>query len=427
MEVIAMGKKAVVLSGGGARGAYQVGVWKALRKLHYQYNIVTGTSVGALNGMMMVQRDYFKCLKIWEKMDFDQLFTEKFPKKINGLFGKAEIYKKYASQFFKHGGMNTSRFEQLVYKVYRPFRFFHSSIDFGIVTYNFTALKSVEIRKQEMNDTTAPLYVIASASCFPAFPMKQIDGEKYIDGGYTDNIPINLAISLGATEIIAVDLNAIGRKRKVNTEHVKITTIEPRNQIASFLVFEKELSQKAIRYGYNDTMKTFHKLEGNIFTFYPRELEKQYSKIETLLHEFLVEKLFTYKQKIEEQRLRLSIFHKLLEDQSVKQRQQVFLEIIELIGKNLKLDDSKVYRMRVFSKEIKKSLEKMNDIKLDHVVEIIKKRKVKSLLGTPIILKFLYDKLEQNISEKEYYRYALLFPKELIAASYLHVIYKIDA
>jgi len=37
--------KAVVLSGGGAKGAYQIGVWKALRKLNINYDIVTGTSV----------------------------------------------------------------------------------------------------------------------------------------------------------------------------------------------------------------------------------------------------------------------------------------------------------------------------------------------------------------------------------------------
>ncbi len=59
-----MEKRAVVLSGGGAKGAYQVGVWKALRKLHYSYQIVTGTSVGALNGMLMVQHDYHKCIKL---------------------------------------------------------------------------------------------------------------------------------------------------------------------------------------------------------------------------------------------------------------------------------------------------------------------------------------------------------------------------
>ena len=40
-------KRAIVLSGGGSKGAYQIGVWKALKKMHIDYDIVTGTSVGA--------------------------------------------------------------------------------------------------------------------------------------------------------------------------------------------------------------------------------------------------------------------------------------------------------------------------------------------------------------------------------------------
>ena len=54
--------RAVVLSGGGSKGAYEMGVWKALRKLHISYDIVTGTSVGALNAAFMVQKDYLKGL-----------------------------------------------------------------------------------------------------------------------------------------------------------------------------------------------------------------------------------------------------------------------------------------------------------------------------------------------------------------------------
>ena len=58
-------KRAIVLSGGGSKGAYQIGVWKALRKLHINYDIVTGTSVGALNSILFVQKDYLKALKLW--------------------------------------------------------------------------------------------------------------------------------------------------------------------------------------------------------------------------------------------------------------------------------------------------------------------------------------------------------------------------
>ena len=49
--------KAIVLSGGGSKGSYQIGAWKALRKLKINYDIVTGTSVGALNGALMVQKN----------------------------------------------------------------------------------------------------------------------------------------------------------------------------------------------------------------------------------------------------------------------------------------------------------------------------------------------------------------------------------
>lgn len=423
-----MEKKAIVLSGGGSKGAYQAGVWKALRKLHYHYKIVTGTSVGALNGVLMVQKDYHKCLKLWENINFDKLFLDKFPSTTDGIIGKAKVYEKYALNFLKNGGMDTSRFEQLVYQLYNPFRFFHSSVDFGIVTYNVSSRKTLEVTKKDMTEQTAPLYIIASASCYPAFPMKQIDGEDYIDGGYSDNLPINLAISLGATEVVAVDLNAVGRKRKVKNKEVKITYIEPRNQIVSFLVFEEELSKRAICYGYNDTMKTFGKLEGNSYTFYLNERRKAYQKTNEKLKKELELRLCSDQQSnvIIEQLLKLSLFHKLLEDKNGKKREQFFYEILELIGKNLKIDDTKIYRMKDFSKSALKSLKAVDSVDEKKIEEKMKKNKVRSLFGTATVLKYLYDKLDEIPKNKkkktEYGSYALLFPKEFIAAIYLHIL-----
>lgn len=68
--------RAIVLSGGGALGAYQIGVWKALRKMHIKYDIITGTSVGAINGAMMVQKDYFRALWMWYNLDFSVVYNE---------------------------------------------------------------------------------------------------------------------------------------------------------------------------------------------------------------------------------------------------------------------------------------------------------------------------------------------------------------
>ena len=81
-----MNKTAIVLAGGGSRGAYQIGVWKALREMGIDYQLVTGTSVGALNGVLMVQQEYDKALAVWENISSQQvlgdiclLYTSRLP------------------------------------------------------------------------------------------------------------------------------------------------------------------------------------------------------------------------------------------------------------------------------------------------------------------------------------------------------------
>ena len=71
-----MNKTAIVLAGGGSRGAYQIGVWKALREMGIDYQLVTGTSVGALNGVLMVQQEYDKALAVWENISSQQVLGD---------------------------------------------------------------------------------------------------------------------------------------------------------------------------------------------------------------------------------------------------------------------------------------------------------------------------------------------------------------
>ena len=60
-------KRALVLSGGGAKGAYQIGVYKALKRLNIKIDIITGTSIGSINGAALAAGDYFKLKKFWLK------------------------------------------------------------------------------------------------------------------------------------------------------------------------------------------------------------------------------------------------------------------------------------------------------------------------------------------------------------------------
>ena len=68
------GLTALVLSGGGSRGAYQAGAWQALAELGIDIDMVTGTSVGAINGAMVCQGDLDLTVKLWKEIETHMVF-----------------------------------------------------------------------------------------------------------------------------------------------------------------------------------------------------------------------------------------------------------------------------------------------------------------------------------------------------------------
>ena len=266
-------KTAIVLSGGGAKGSYQLGVWKALRQMHIKYDIVTGTSIGAINGILMCEKSYFKAKRIWYKLNLEYLFNE-LPKSNKDI----DILKLFGSNFIKNGGMDIKKIESILESSINKRKFYNSKIDFGLITYNFTTKKPLILSKNKIPRDKLIDYLMASATCFPAFKMKEIDGDKYIDGGYYDNLPIELAIKLGAEFLIIVDLGAPGFKKKVNKK-INSIIIKPKNNISFFLNFNEKAAKVNAKFGYNDTLKAFNKLEGNKFTFKKNNISKYYLNI----------------------------------------------------------------------------------------------------------------------------------------------------
>lgn len=64
----------VVLDGGGTRGAYQVGAWKALMECGIKIDAITGTSIGSINGAFFAAGCYDKAVELWETMDYSRIF-----------------------------------------------------------------------------------------------------------------------------------------------------------------------------------------------------------------------------------------------------------------------------------------------------------------------------------------------------------------
>ena len=221
---------------------------------------MTGTSIGALNGCLIVQNDYDKALFLWNNLSFSSVFKKEI--KINN---ELEVYKEYIEEFIKNGGMDISILEKTIKDNVDLKKFYASKIDFGLVTFKINNLKPILLTKKDIKEELLVDYLVASATCFPAFKLKKINDDFYIDGGYYDNLPVNLAHQMGADEIIAVDLQEIGFKKSINKKIKNITYITPKNKLKNFLFFDKEEAKKQIKLGYNDTMKIYKRLYGNSF------------------------------------------------------------------------------------------------------------------------------------------------------------------
>jgi NTE family protein len=411
-------KRAIVLSGGGARGSYQIGAWKALRRLNIKYDIVTGTSVGSLNGALMAQNTYFKGLWFWYNIKIKYIFKDEIMNDCTANDGRRSIFKKYIKAIFLNHGMDVSSLQNTINKAINEEKIRKSKINFGIVTFNLSNFKPIILTKNDIPKGKLKDYLMASATCFPAFKKKNIDDVNYIDGGYYDNLPINLAIQMGAEEIIAIDLKAIGLKRRVINKNVKITHIAPRNNLGFFLLFHKNAARRGMRLGYNDTMKTFNKLDGNKFTFKHKHLNRNFRHYN-----------FVFIRKLNDvlKKDKSNIIDKLLKVTSYKDEisENDFNDIIEYLGKVFQFDDSYIYNIDYFNKKLTLQFDQISSIDKSLIEQKIKNVDLRGLLNTKNVIKYIYDKIlitDNEKVKKELASIALFFPKEFLGTLYIYVL-----
>jgi len=262
-------KTALVLGGGGSKGAYEVGVWKALRECGISFDLVCGTSIGALIGTMVVQDQYEECYRLWDHLRVEDIIVNgvNLDFDMDLLMSQKDKYKTILQSYVTHKGADITPFEHMVDTLFDAKRFFQSPMDFACMSVNVTKMAPHAFTKAEMRKDVNPCdALLASAACFPAFPMRKIKQDRYIDGGYYDNVPIELARSLGAKCIIAVDLKSVGTK-KLWKPQSDVLYMEPYVTLGSFLYFDEKRIHRNMRLGYLDAMKKLKRYFGYIYTF----------------------------------------------------------------------------------------------------------------------------------------------------------------
>ena len=261
-------KRAIALGAGGARGAYQIGAWKALRELGVDYDIVVGSSIGSVNGVAMVQDDYDLALDLWKNISVDKIFAGDVDLDFEpqDIIGSTEKLVSLLIKILTNKGLDISPFLDLLNDIVDEEKVRASAREFGIVALRVPLIKGMEITKEKMKVGYMAKYILASSSAFPVFPVCEVDGNKYIDGGYYDSLPINFARNLGAEEVIAIDVS-LSTTHEEELSSNDVIYIKSAWSLGPFLDFDNESIMRNMDLGYNDTMKAYGKYRGFRYTF----------------------------------------------------------------------------------------------------------------------------------------------------------------
>lgn len=271
---------AVVLEGGGARGAYQVGVWKALEEAGIRYDAVAGSSVGALNGAMMTMRRLQQAEDLWKNIRFsqvmnvdDDLMKKLFDLRFNEIDFK--VLARRALNLMKNGGFDVAPLRELMSEVVDEQAIRDSDVEFYIATFCLSDRMELYLRAKDIEPGAIQDMLLASAY-YPAFRNEPLGGKRYIDGGVQDVLPITPLIQHGCKDILAIRVFGFGVEKRVSIpEDVNVITIAPTQKLGPVMNFDQELSREQFRLGYFDGLRALYGLAGRRYYIEPTLTEAE--------------------------------------------------------------------------------------------------------------------------------------------------------
>ncbi len=277
-------KIGLVLSGGGARGAYQVGVWKAIKELGLDVHITnfSGTSIGGLNSVLFSSTSIETTIDTWKSitpdivLQKDEKLLRKFKASVsdsnkniissylNGIlnFANVGVYSRKALKNLINDIVDFDLLRghniYLATSYYNPYYYKHSLIlapkrinqvfrqDFEGEYFNIKDLEREDIVKLMLATSAIPFI----------FPPVKYHKELYVDGGLMDNVPYKPLLEnhdLDALIIIDV-MGNLFTKRDIEIPYIDIIF---RGIPRDILSFKNKSINKKIEKGYQLAMKVF--------------------------------------------------------------------------------------------------------------------------------------------------------------------------
>ena len=221
-ELLEGGKKYLVLPGGGSGGAWVAGALWVLFNEGFLNDItaIVGTSAGAINGASFARNPtregLLETMELWSSPQVASLNNKPLAVSIAGRESGRRRRGKYLASILRAGGLNEQTFDDLKIRLLigattcgpdQP--------DTPPADKTEAALRLLGMMQNRTRNVAFPLKdsstekvlpaVMASAAQMIVFPSVEIDGTEYVDGGFTDNLGLRLAVEDGADKIIVVD------------------------------------------------------------------------------------------------------------------------------------------------------------------------------------------------------------------------------
>lgn len=366
----------LVLEGGGAKGAYQIGAWKALREAGIKIKGISGVSVGALNGALICMDDLEKAEKIWSSiryskiMDIDDGVAEKLMKLDLKSLSLGEILED-AKRIFKDRGFDITPLKTLIQDTVDEDRIRNSDRELYATTFSVTDRKLLNVDVKTMPPGEIADILLAS-SYLPVFKSEKLGDKKYTDGGGFNNVPMDVLIDKGYQDIILIRIYGIGldtEKRVVIPEGTNVYRIAPSENLGGILEFDRKRSIRNMKLGYLGAKKLLYGLEGrHYFIDAPFGEDYYFSKMmaDTEFLNCLLEPWF--KEELEDLEGYRSYTEyvfpeaarkmKLKEDWDYK---DMYLTLLEQMAVRVKINRYHIYAVGDLAKKIKKVLADQED------------------------------------------------------------------
>ena len=285
----------LVLEGGGARGAYQVGAWKALWEAGVKIKGMAGTSVGALNGALICMDDFDKARQIWETISYsrvmdvdDQLMDQLMSFRLKSLpvVSLSEVIAG-AKRILKDRGFDIAPLRSLIEEVVDEDSIRSSSRELYVVTYSLSDRQPLVVNVKEAPEGEIADMLMASAYLI-GFRREKLGGKYYMDGGGINNVPADVLIEKGYKDIIILRIYGYGvdTERKLEVpEDVSLYHVAHRQELGGMLEFDRKRARRNMLLGYFDAQRMLYGLAGRSYYLDASEKEAYYfDKMMTEIH-----------------------------------------------------------------------------------------------------------------------------------------------